>query len=138
MEAQVLAQADWPIRREQDIVAVRKHARALAEQRGFDPFATAALTTACSELARNVWVHGGGGVARFEELTDGYRSGIRVELRDEGPGIPDLARVLAGGYSTAGSLGLGLSGAKRLVDAFVIDSVVGHGTKVTITKWTRL
>jgi serine/threonine-protein kinase RsbT len=138
MLTEVLAESSWPVRREEDIVLVRRRARAVAEARGFDAFATAALTTACSELARNVWVHAGGGSVRLQELSDGYRSGIRIEVTDDGPGIDNVPRVLAGGYSTAGSLGLGLSGTKRLVDDFEIDSTVGRGTRVTITKWKRL
>ena len=136
-DVEVFSAGDWPIAREEDIVAVRRRARSLAEARGFDAYATAALTTACSELARNVWVHGGGGFARIEELLDGHRNGVRLTFVDPGPGIADVPRVLAGGFSTAGSLGLGLSGTRRLVDEFVLDSVVGRGTKVTITKWRR-
>lgn len=138
MNFDVLAESRLSVRREEDIVTVRRRARTIAEARGFDAFATAALTTACSELARNVWVHAGGGEVCVQELTDGYRSGIRIAVSDDGPGIPDVARVLAGGYSTAGSLGLGLSGTKRLVDDFVLESNDGRGTKVTITKWKRL
>ncbi|MFI5298582.1 MAG: ATP-binding protein [Polyangiales bacterium] len=138
MVLDVLAESRWPVRREEDIVTVRKRARTIAEARGFDAFATAALTTACSELARNVWVHAGGGEVCMQELTDGYRSGIRIAVSDSGPGIDDVARVLAGGYSTAGSLGLGISGTMRLVDFFVLESHVGRGPIVTITKWKRL
>jgi len=72
-----------------------------------------------------------------EEITDGFRQGLRIELQDEGPGIADLARVLAGGYSTARSLGLGLSGSRRLVDEFDIDTAAGRGTTVRMVKWTR-
>ena len=73
-----------------------------------------------------------------EELFDGDRYGVRVTFRDQGPGIPDIPRVLAGGYSTAKSMGLGLSGSRRLVDDFSIDSEVGRGTVVTVAKWTHL
>jgi len=109
----------------------------LAQQRGFDAFATAGLTTAASEITRNVWVHARRGRAIIEELTDGARYGLRIEFQDEGPGIPDVPRALEGGYSTARSLGLGLSGSKRLVDEMEIDTVVGRGTKVRMVKWTR-
>lgn len=126
-----------PIAREDDIVLVRRKARALAQERGFDAFAAAALTTAASELARNVWVHAGGGKALIEELTDGYRTGIRMTFVDEGPGIVDIERVLQGGFSTARSLGLGVSGTRRLVEEFDLQTTPGRGTKVVIVKWTR-
>lgn len=137
MERQVLTRSEMRIAREEDIIHVRRKARELAQARGFDSFAVAALTTAASELARNAWVHGGGGDVVLEALTDGVRFGIRLVFRDEGPGIADVPRVLAGGFSTARSLGLGVSGARRLVDEFDLDSEMGRGTVVTITKWTR-
>jgi serine/threonine-protein kinase RsbT len=111
--------------------------REIAEQRKFDNFAIAAITTATSELARNVLVHGGGGEGVVEEVTLGPRAGIRIAFIDQGPGIPDIDRVLVGGYSTARSMGLGLSGSKRLVDEFDLESKVGQGTRVTVTKWKR-
>lgn len=125
------------IRRESDIVDVRRKARAMAQGHGFDAFAATALTTAASELARNVWVHAKGGVAKIELVEDGARTGVRLTFRDEGPGIPDLERVLAGGFSTVRSLGLGLSGTQRLVDEFAIETKPGGGTVVVIVKWTR-
>lgn len=122
---------------EDDIIVVRRRVRDIAEVRKFDTFATAAITTASSELARNALVHGGKGAARIEELTDGTRQGIRIVFEDHGPGIEDIPRVLAGGYTTARSMGLGLSGSKRLVDEFALESTPGVGTKVTVTKWRR-
>jgi len=124
------------IESEDDITLVRRKVRDLAATCHFDIFLGAAVTTAASELARNVWVHAGHGVAVIERLTDDVRQGVRVEFRDEGPGIADLDRVLAGGYSTANSMGLGLSGSRRLVDEFSIDSAPGRGTRVTFVKWT--
>jgi serine/threonine-protein kinase RsbT len=135
--AEVISRVELPIAAEDDIVVVRRKARALAQEKGFDGFAAAALTTAASELARNAWVHGHGGSATLEVLSDGYRNGIRMTFADHGPGIADLERVLVGGYSTARSLGLGLSGSKRLVEEFAIESAPGQGTKVTVVKWTR-
>ena len=123
----------WLRRREADWRRVRD----IAELRNFDSFATAAITTASSELARNALTHGGGGTARIEEVTDGYRIGIRIVFEDHGPGIADIPRVLAGGYTTQRSMGLGLSGSKRLVDEFDLESTPGEGTKVTVTKWKR-
>ncbi len=122
--------------REDDVVVVRRRVRDLAEHRKFDGFATAAITTATSELARNVIVHAGTGTATIEEVSDGVRVGIRVVFEDAGKGIPDLERVLKGGFSTARSMGLGLSGSKRLVDEFAIATSEA-GTKVTILKWKR-
>lgn len=122
---------------EEDIIAVRRRVKELAELRKFDTFAIAAITTATSELARNVIVHGKGGNATIEEVSDGLRSGIRISFTDEGPGIPDIARVMSGGYSTARSMGLGLSGSKRLVDEFELESTTGAGTHVKVTKWKR-
>ena len=82
-----------------------------------------------------MWVHARRGTATIEHLSDGSRFGIRLVFRDEGPGIPDVPRVLAGGFSTARSMGLGLSGSKRLVDEFTLETEVGRGTVVTVTKW---
>ena len=124
-----------PIAREDDIVFVRRRVRAIASEQKLDSFATAAVTTATSELTRNVWVHGGGGVAIIEQLREESRIGVRVTFVDHGPGIADVPRVLRGGFSTARSMGLGLSGSKRLVDELTIESVVGKGTTVTFVKW---
>jgi serine/threonine-protein kinase RsbT len=109
----------------------------LAKNCGFDQFAVAALTTAASELSRNVWVHAQKGIARIVMLRSGSRIGLELEFVDHGPGIADLDRALAGGFSTANSLGLGLSGTKRLVDEFNIDTEVGRGTKVVVRKWKK-
>jgi serine/threonine-protein kinase RsbT len=132
----VLEHVQMKIGSEDDIILVRRKVREVAQACGFDVFAVSAVTTAASELARNVWVHAGPGVAIIERLADDLRFGVRVEFNDEGPGIADVERVLAGGYSTAKSMGLGLSGSRRLVDEFSIESAVGRGTKVTFTKWT--
>lgn len=137
MIAEVLATHEMKLVGEDDIIAVRRRVRQIAEHRRFDTFAIAAITTATSELARNVIVHGHGGTATIEDVTDGLRSGIRIAFDDAGPGIPDLQRVLSGGFSTAKSMGLGLSGSKRLVDEFEIDSRPGAGTHVKVTKWKR-
>ena len=135
MPVNVLQRQELKIDSEDDVVVVRRRVKAFAQERHFDTFAVAAVTTATSELTRNAWTHGGGGIATIEVVTDGSRIGIRVQFRDEGPGIADLARVFEGGYSTAQSLGLGLSGSRRLVDEFSIASEVGRGTTITIIKW---
>ena len=136
-EVQVIRRQEMPILGEDDVVLVRRKVKQLAQALGLDAFASAAVTTATSEITRNVWVHAGKGRALIEEITDGARQGLRIEFRDEGPGIPDLPRVMAGGYSTARSMGLGLSGSKRLVDEFSIDTEPGRGTVVRMVKWTR-
>jgi serine/threonine-protein kinase RsbT len=123
------------IETEDDVILVRRAVRAMAEAKRFDTFATAALTTATSELTRNVWVHARKGLAVLEDVANGERVGVRVTFIDEGPGIADIDRVMAGGYSTARSMGMGLSGSKRLVDEFDLRSVVGKGTTVEIVKW---
>ncbi len=128
---------ELPITTESDVVIVRRRVRELAQRIGLDSFATVAITTAVSELARNVLVHAKQGTTMIEEVEINARRGLRVAFRDQGPGIPDVERVLVGGFSTAKSLGLGLSGSKRLVDEFHIDSNVGCGTVVTVTKWAR-
>ncbi len=137
MDGPVDAVERFPIQSESDIALVRRRVREVAQELGFDAFATAAITTAASELARNVWTHAHGGDSAIARVLDGRRKGVRLEFRDRGPGIPDLPRVMAGGYSTARSLGLGLSGSKRLVDEFHIESNPGQGTLVEVTKWAR-
>jgi serine/threonine-protein kinase RsbT len=137
MAPRILSSETLEIVREDDIVLVRRRARTLAQERGFDAFAIAAITTAASELARNAWTHGKGGHVTVDVLMNGDRAGLRLSFKDEGPGIAQLDRALAGGYSTARSLGLGLSGSRRLVDEFDIQTGPGDGTTVTVTKWTR-
>jgi len=137
MTAQVLFRKELKIDSEDDVVIVRQAVRAAAQQLGFDAFATAAVTTAASELARNVWTHARGGSAVIEQVTLNGRQGVRLELVDQGPGIADLGRAMAGGFSTAKSLGLGLSGSKRLVDEFEVQTTPGAGTVVKVVKWAR-
>ena len=128
----------WEIRidKEADIIAIRQLVRELTKAHKFDQFATAALATAASELSRNVWVHARSGLARITVLRDN-RIGLELSFVDRGPGIADINRALAGGYSTANSLGLGLSGTKRLVDQFHIETEAGRGTTVVIRKWRK-
>ena len=125
------------IDKEADIVAVRQRVRELAKENRFDQFEVAAVTTAASELSRNVWVHAHNGIAHISVLHNGSKVGLELEFVDHGPGIADLNRVLAGGFSTSKSLGLGLSGTKRLVDQFNIDTEPGRGTKVVVRKWKK-
>jgi serine/threonine-protein kinase RsbT len=111
--------------------AVRRHAVALA----FSLVDQTKVVTAASELARNVVQHAGGGHMTIEVVGDAARQGLRLTFEDQGPGIRDVERVLRGGYSTGGGLGLGLSGSKRLSNEFEIESTVGKGTRVVITRW---
>ena len=131
----VIIQHRMEIQSEEDVVLVRRKVRQIAQSRRLDAFATAAITTAVSELTRNVWVHAGGGSALLEEVSDGARYGIRATFEDRGPGIANVERALAGGYSTTRTLGLGLSGSRRLVDKFELSTKVGEGTTVRIEKW---
>ena len=135
--SRIVASREMKIADESDVALVRQVVRAIALERGFDSFATAAVTTATSELTRNVWIHGGGGRANIVELEERGVYGISVVFVDDGEGILDLERALIGGHSTKRSLGLGLSGSKRLVDEFEIETKVGQGTTVKIIKWAR-
>jgi serine/threonine-protein kinase RsbT len=138
MSMTIRSRREMRIETEDDVILVRRAVRSVAEANGFDTFASAALTTATSELTRNVWVHARRGVAVIEELTSGHRAGVRVTFSDEGPGIADIERVMAGGFSTARSMGLGLSGSRRLVDDFDLRSAIGQGTTIEIVKWKVL
>jgi len=117
------------------VVRARQAVRAWAVELGFSLVDQTKLVTAASELARNTVVYGGGGTLRMEVLEDGARSGLRLVFEDAGPGIPDLERALKDGYTTGGGLGLGLGGARRLVNEFAIHSAPGEGTRITVVKW---
>lgn len=118
-----------------DVVAVRQLVRTWAVEAGFSLVDQTKMVTAASELARNTIDYGGGGVARLELLTEGTRRGLRVAFEDYGPGIPDVEKALTDHYTTGNGLGLGLGGARRLVNEFDISSRVGEGTRVMITRW---
>ena len=137
MSTAVLERYQMKIDCEDDIILVRRKVRDVAQSCRFDVFAASAVTTAASELARNVWTHAGRGVATIEKVSEDLRLGVRADFTDEGPGIADIERALRGGHSTANSMGLGLSGSRRLVDEFAIESNPGRGTKVSIVKWAR-
>lgn len=118
-----------------DVVLVRNAVRQAAERMGFRHLDITKLVTAASEIARNALVYGGGGNAEIEVLQASNRSGLRLIFEDHGPGIADLQLALREGFTTGGGLGLGMSGSKKLVDDFAVDSEVGRGTRVTMTKW---
>jgi|SRR6476661_310362 serine/threonine-protein kinase RsbT len=123
------------IRASNDIVRVRQRMREWAVEAGFSLVDQTKVVTAASELARNTLEHGGGGTARVELVADGGRRGLRLTCEDTGPGIADLQLALKDGYTSRGGLGLGLGGARRLVNDFTIESRVGVGTRVTVTRW---
>jgi serine/threonine-protein kinase RsbT len=118
-----------------DVVAVRQAARALADQVGFSLVDQTKLVTAASELARNTIDYGGGGSVRLELVENGVRRGVRLTFEDHGPGIQDVTLALKDGYTTGQGLGLGLGGARRLVNDFTIESAPGRGTRIMIARW---
>jgi serine/threonine-protein kinase RsbT len=120
-----------------DIVAARRKARELATQVGFSGSDLTIIATAISEVARNIVVYASRGEIVLSAVQQGARRGVLVVARDQGPGIPDIPRAMRDGFSTGKSLGLGLPGAKRLMDEFEIASEVGKGTTITMRKWTR-
>ena len=123
------------IRSSADVVAVRQAARALAELAGLSLVDQTKLVTAASELARNTLDYGGGGTVQLETVENGIRRGVRLTFEDAGPGIPNVAEALKDGFTTGNGLGLGLGGARRLVNDFAIESAPGQGTRVTIARW---
>jgi serine/threonine-protein kinase RsbT len=126
-----------PIKHEADILAARRTARTLATSVGFSDLDLTLIATAISEIARNMLQYGGGGVMEFELVREASRAGLSVVARDKGPGIPDVTRAMEDGFSTGNGLGLGLPGARRLMDEFVIQSAPGSGTTVIMKKWQR-
>lgn len=124
-----------PVRTEQDVVLARQAARQVAVGCGLRLVDQTKLITAASELARNAVVYGGGGLMQWDVVHNGARKGVRLEFADEGPGIPDIDQALTDGWTSGKGMGLGLSGSRRLVDVFELDSAPGKGTRVTITKW---
>jgi len=123
------------VRSSQDVLNVRQIARLWAVELGFGLVNQTKWVTATSELARNMVNFASGGEVRLETLEADGRRGLRLTFEDQGPGIPDVELALKDGYSTGGGLGLGLGGARRLVDEFEIVTRVAEGTRVTITSW---
>lgn len=130
----VVSSETVPVVSESDIVAVRRRVREVAAQLGFSLVDQTKVVTAASELARNTLIHGQGGAMLLTQL-NGPRVGIRLIFEDKGPGIPDIQLALRDGFTTGSGLGLGLGGAKRLVNEFEVISRVSEGTKVTVTRW---
>ncbi|MBV8845096.1 MAG: anti-sigma regulatory factor [Bryobacterales bacterium] len=123
------------VRAEEDVVKVRQATRSLAQKTGLNLVDQTKVVTAASELARNTLVYGGGGEVLIEAISDGMRSGVRLTFEDKGPGIADIELAMKDGFTSGTGLGLGLSGAKRLANEFRIESRLGEGTTVVITKW---
>ena len=126
---------ELPLKTERDIVLGRQTVRRLSQEQGFSLVDQTKIVTAASELARNALIYGGGGVLIWEVLLDGIKRGLRLTFKDEGPGIPNVELALTDGWTSGHGLGLGLSGARRLVNEFELDSAVGQGTRVTVTRW---
>ncbi len=125
-----------PINSDRDIILARQRGKDLAARQGFSSTDMTLIATAISELARNIVLYAKSGEIVLKPLRQGEKRGISVVARDQGPGIPDVARSLQDGYSTSRSLGLGLPGVRRLMDAFEVVSAVNRGTTVVAKKWT--
>ena len=123
------------LRSASDVVTVRQVVRTWAIDAGFTLVDQTKMVTAASEIARNTVDYGGGGTARLELINDGPRRALRVSFEDHGPGIPDIQRALTDHFTTGTGLGLGLGGARRLVNEFDLSSRVGEGTRVVLTRW---
>lgn len=126
-----------PIRHDADVVVARRQGRELASRIGFSGSDLTVIATAISEVVRNIVIYAQNGELILAAIHDGGRSGILVVARDSGPGIADIGQAMLDGYSTGGSLGLGLPGARRLMDDFDIVSRLGEGTTVTMKKWKQ-
>ena len=126
----------FPVRSGEDVVRARQIVRSRAMDLGFTLVEQTKIVTAASELARNTLIYGGGGEMRIERLHHGpKRTGLRLTFEDRGPGIADVELALRDGYTSGNGLGLGLNGARKLSHEFHIESKLGEGTRVTITRW---
>lgn len=121
---------------EEDIVIARGAVKRVAALLGLSPVNQTKVVTAASELARNTLEHGGGGKMVLEVIEASNRQGLRIAFEDKGRGIPDIAKAMKDGYTTAGGMGLGLGGSKRLMDDFEISSRENEGTRIVAVKWT--
>jgi serine/threonine-protein kinase RsbT len=127
-----------PVTADVDVVNARQKGRELAAQAGFSSGDQTVIAAAISEIARNILNYAKRGEVLLSVETNGDKQGVVIVARDQGPGIPDVDRALEDGYSTSGGLGLGLPGARRLMDDFNVSSKVGQGTTVTMKKWRRM
>lgn len=133
----VARQASFELRTNADVVLARHGVRDWAREIGLSVLDLTKVVTAASELARNALVHGGGGVMYLQIVTHDGREGLRLMFQDQGPGIPEIALAMQDGYTSGVGMGIGLPGAKRLVNEFDLTSTAGAGTSVTIVRWKR-
>lgn len=126
---------ELPLKCEHDIVLGRQAVRRMTQELQFSIVDQTKMVTAASELARNTLIYGGGGQLTWQIVQQGTRRGLRLQFEDQGPGIKNLELALTDGWTSGTGLGMGLTGAKRLVNDFEIASKVGVGTRVTITRW---
>jgi serine/threonine-protein kinase RsbT len=124
-----------PLEKEQDIVMARQAVRKLTQELRFSLVDQTKMVTAASEIARNTLIYGGGGRMQWEVLSDGIKTGLRLTFEDQGPGIPNLDLAMMDGWTSGSGLGMGLSGTRRLVNEFDLQSEAGKGTRVIITRW---
>jgi serine/threonine-protein kinase RsbT len=124
-----------PLKSEQDIVMARQLVRKLTQELKFSLVDQTKMVTAASELARNAYTYGRGGTMIWELIRTHDRQGLKLLFADEGPGIPDIDLAMTDGWTSGNGMGMGLTGAKRLVNDFELDTKVGGGTRVTITRW---
>lgn len=124
-----------PLEQEQDIVMARAAVRKLSQELKFSLVDQTKMVTAASEIARNTLIHGGGGMMTWEVLADGVKNGLRLIFEDKGQGILNMDLAMMDGWTSGSGLGMGLSGTKRLVNEFDVQSEVGVGTRVTIARW---
>ncbi|MEH7416865.1 anti-sigma regulatory factor [Neobacillus drentensis] len=130
-ESSVKIVSEW------DIVTARQLGRNIAKELGFGTVDQARITTAISELARNIYLYAGKGEIQFEPVNNFEKRGLKVLAVDQGPGIQDIRRAMEDGFSTSGGLGAGLPGVKRLMDEFDLISSLGEGTTIRVVKWLR-
>src|SRR3984885_15585286 len=131
----ISSSGELPLNNEHDIVLGRQAVRRMAVEQGFSLVDQTKMVTAASEIARNALIYGGGGTLKWTLLSEGAKRGLRLTFEDRGPGIANLDLALTDGWSSGSGLGLGLTGTRRLVNEFEIESTLGVGTRVVITRW---
>jgi len=125
------------VERDVDVIYIREVGREMAAEAGFGVLDQTRITTAIAELARNIIVHANCGLVVIRKVQRGDKIGIEIVCKDEGPGIEDIDKALKEGYTTSGGLGIGMAGAKRLMDEFHVESVQDKGTTVIVRKWLK-
>jgi len=131
----ISSSGELPLKNEHDIVLGRQAVRRMAQELTFSLVDQTKIVTAASELARNALIYGGGGVLKWEVLNEVGKRGLRLTFQDQGPGIANVELAMTDGWTSGKGLGLGLTGARRLVNEFELDTTVGAGTRVTVTRW---